>query len=242
MLGFEDTRYNRQELMPQIGSHGQRRLTEAKVAVIGAGGVKSPLLYYLAAAGVGSLRVLDFDRVELSNLNRQILFTERDIGRNKAEAAQERLAALNSDIEIEAIPRKVVPDNISELLDGFDVIVEGGDSLEGRLLVNDHCLSAGVPMVHASAQYNYGYVLTLLPGKSACFACVFPDLPPGHGGSVPVVGVATGIAGALGASEVIKLVTGVGEPVTDGVLTFTGFQSSFQFVPSKKRDDCLSCG
>lgn len=239
---FEDTRYNRQELMPQIGLSGQQKLAASSVVVIGAGGVKSPLLYYLAAMGVGRLRIIDFDRVELSNLNRQILFTMPDIGASKAVAASERLAALNPDIAIEAITEKVSPDNIDRLLAGYDVVVEGGDSPEGRLLVNDFCIRNGVPMVHPSAQYNYGYVLTVLPGRTACFECVFPDLPPGRGGSVPVVGIATGLAGVLGAGETLKLLLGHGQLHVDGFLTFSGFQGDFQFVAALRRPDCASCG
>lgn len=228
--------------MPQLGVAGQAKLSSASVAVIGAGGVKSPLLFYLAAMGIGRLRIVDHDAVELSNLNRQILFRTSDIGRSKALAAQGALRALNPDIRIDAIRERVDGDNIEELLQGFDVIVEGGDSPEGRLTVNDYCLASGTPMVHPSAQYNYGYVLTVLPGASACFHCVFPDLPPGRGGSVPVIGIATGLAGTLGAGEVLKLVTGHGRPFVDGFLTFSAFQGDFQFVPAPRRPDCPHCG
>lgn len=241
-MDFVDTRYNRQELMPQVGPEGQRRLGEARVVSIGAGGVKSSLLYYLAAAGVGRLRIIDFDRVEMSNLNRQILYTCDDIGSNKALAAADRLRRLNDGIDIEAMDARVDEKNIAELTADSHVIVEGGDSLAGRLLVNAHCLRSGTPMVHASAQYNYGYVLTLLPGRTACFQCAFPDLPQGHGGSVPVLGVATGLAGCLGAAEVIKLVTGVGNPMVNGYLTFSAFQGAFDFVPAERRFDCTACG
>lgn len=228
--------------MPQLGAEGQQRLDKAQVVSIGAGGVKSALLYYLAAAGVGTLRIIDFDQVELSNLNRQILYTADDIGMNKAIAARERLARLNEEIQLEAIDARVDQTNIDELTDGFDIVIEGGDSLSGRLLVNAHCLRSGTPMVHASAQYNYGYVLTVLPHRTACFCCAFPDLPQGHGGSVPVLGVATGLAGCLGAAEVIKLVTGVGRPIVDGYLTFSAFQGAFDFVPALRRQDCSACG
>jgi adenylyltransferase/sulfurtransferase len=239
---FADTRYNRQELMPQLGVEGQERLDAARVVSIGAGGVKSALLYYLAAAGVGTLRIIDFDRVEVSNLNRQILYSIDDIGSNKAIAARQRLVRLNDEIRIEAIDARVDETSIDELTRGFDIIIEGGDSLHGRLLVNDHCLRSGTPMVHASAQYNYGYVLTVLPYRTACFSCAFPDLPLGHGGSVPVLGVATGLAGCLGAAEVIKLVTKVGQPVVDGYLNFSAFQGAFDFIPAPRRPDCTACG
>lgn len=241
-MEFADTRYNRQELMPQVGPQGQKKLRDARVVCIGAGGVKSPMLYYLAAAGVGTLRVVDFDHVELSNLNRQILYGLDDIGRNKAMAARDRLTGLNDSIIIEAIEARVDTDNIERLTDGFDVVIEGGDSLAGRLLVNEHCLREGHPMVHASAQYNYGYVLTVLPGRTSCLLCAFPDLPEGHGGSVPVIGVATGIAGCLGAAEVIKLITGVGKPIADGYLAFSGFQGAFDFIPAPRKPGCPACG
>jgi molybdopterin/thiamine biosynthesis adenylyltransferase len=240
-MGFADTRYNRQDLMPQLGPDAQRRLGRARVVSIGAGGVKSPLLYYLAACGVGTLRIIDFDRVELSNLNRQILFTVDDIGRNKAQAGAERLRQLNDEITIEACAERLTKANIDDLLGGYEVIVEGGDSLAGRLLINEYCSREGAPMVHASAQYGYGYVLSFLPRYTACFRCVFPDLPQGHGGSVPVWGVATGIAGCLGAGEVVKLVTGVGRPIVDGYLAFSAFQGTFDFVPAERRPDCTSC-
>jgi len=238
---FLDTRYNRQTLLPQVGTAGQARLSDAHVAVIGAGGVKSPLILYLAAAGIGHLTIIDFDRVELSNLNRQILFSEADIGRSKAVVAGEHVRALNSDIEVECVDRRVNSSNIAELLGSADVVVEGGDSTEGRLLVNSHCLATGQPMVHASAQYNYGYVLTVLPHLTACFGCVFPDLPSRHGGSVPVIGTATGVAGVLGASEVIKLVLGRGRLIVDGMLVFSLFEADFTFVPTARDPNCSSC-
>jgi molybdopterin/thiamine biosynthesis adenylyltransferase len=241
-MQFEDTRYNRQETMAAIGSDGQERLASAKVVVIGAGGVKSPFLYYLVAAGVGHVRIIDFDTVELSNLNRQILFTVEDIGQNKAIAASKRLAHLNPDIQIEPIADRVDESNIDRLCEGFDIVVEGGDSTSGRELVNEYCQRSGQPMVHASAQHGYGYVLTTIPGKTACFTCVFPDLPPGHGGSVSVIGVATGLAGCLGASEVIKLILGTGKLAVDGILTFSSFQNDFEFVPNPRRPDCPVCG
>jgi adenylyltransferase/sulfurtransferase len=225
-MDFVDTRYNRQELMPQLGPAAQQRLAQARVVSIGAGGVKSPVLYYLTAAGLGHLTIIDFDRVKLSNLNRQILYTEADIGRNKAEAARDRLHQLNSEITIDAIDARVNEDNIDDLLGGYEIVIEGGGSLTGRLLCNDYCIRTRTPMVHASAQYGYGYVLTTLPGHTACFPCAFPDLPTGHGGSVPVFGVATGIAGSIGAGEVIKLVTGSGEPITNDYLTFSVFSGA----------------
>ncbi len=142
------------------------------------------MLYYLVAAGIGRLRIIDFDRVELSNLNRQILYTTADIGRNKAAAAAERLGELNGDVAIEAVDAKVEPENIHALLDGYDVVIEGGDSLRGRLVCNAYCLDANVPMVHASAQYNYGYVITACPQPVEAIVSVCPGRTLGVGVSV----------------------------------------------------------
>ncbi len=228
--------------MPQLGPAAQQALGFARVASIGAGGVKSAMLYYLAAAGIGTIRIIDFDQVELSNLNRQILYTEADLGTNKAAAAARRLRQLNSDITVEPVETRIDEATIDALLDDVDIVIEGGDSHAGRLLCNAYCLRTGKPMVHASAQYGYGYVLTVLPGHTACFLCAFPDLPPGHGGTVPVLGVATGIAGSLGAGEVIKLVTGSGEPVVNGYLTFSVFQGRFDFIPAEQDPQCRACG
>lgn len=227
--------------MPQIGPEGQARLGQARVACIGAGGVKSPMLYYLAAAGIGHLRIIDFDTVELSNLNRQILYGTADVGRPKAEAAAARLRGLNDEITVEPVAARVATANVAALLDGFDIVIEGGDSPQGRRLVNDYCVQARTPMVHASAQYNYGYLLTVLPARSACFHCVFPDLPEGHGGSVPVMGIATGLVGVLGAGEVVKLITGVGRIIADGYLVISAFLGTFDFIPAPRRADCPSC-
>ncbi len=241
MVDFANTRYNRQELMPQLGPQAQQRLAQARVVSIGAGGVKSPLLYYLSAAGVGHLTIIDFDHVELSNLNRQILYTEADIGRNKAEAACDRLGQLNSEITLQAIDARVDEHTIDDLLGGHEIIIEGGDSLGGRLLCNDYCIRTRTPLVHASAQYGYGYVLTTLPGETACFLCVFPDLPAGDGGSVPVYGVSTGIAGSLGAGEVIKLITQTGELLSDGYLTFSVISGRWDFIPAPRDPACSAC-
>lgn len=141
-----------------------------------------------------------------------------------------------------AIDARADEDNIDSLFDGYEIVIEGGDSLAGRLLCNNYCVCTGTPMVHASAQYGYGYILTTLPGMTACFQCAFPDLPEGHGGSVPVFGVATGIAGSLGAGEVIKLITGSGELVTDGYLAFSVFSGRHDFIPVPRDPACPACG
>ena len=206
-LKFTDSRYNRQEQIPEWGIVRQKMLKNAKVVVIGAGGVKSTLLMSLTAAGIGDLRIIDFDKVELSNLNRQILYHTKDIGKEKAFASMATLSELNPEIRIEAVKEKVTQDNIDDLCKDYDFIVEGGESPAGRNLVNRYCLSKNKPFTHVSAQFNYGYVFSVIPEiQSACFACFFPKdhSRKTHTGPVPVSVLATSLAGSLGAAEVLK--------------------------------------
>jgi molybdopterin/thiamine biosynthesis adenylyltransferase len=204
-----------------LGPEGQQRLLNSIVGVVGAGGVKNPILFYLAAAGVGTIRIVDFDRVELSNLNRQILYTVEDIGVYKAEAAAARLTALNPEIKVEPIITKVKSSNFEELFGNCDVVFEGGDSVEGRQEFNRAAVKYRKTYIHASAQHNYAYVFSVIPLETACFECVFDDLPRSHGGPVPVIGCATGISGAIGASEAINILIGRGPQIVNRILFFT---------------------
>lgn len=200
--------------MPEWGSNRQNLLKDAKVAVIGAGGVKSTLLMALCAGGIGSIRIIEFDNVELSNLNRQILYRTSDIGHSKGQAALKTLQDLNSDINIELVEEKVTELNIDKLLKGWDFIVEGGDSPHARNVVNEYCLKNNKPMLHCSAQFSYGYIFSLIPEKqTACFACVFPNdyTRRESTGAVPVNVLSTSIAGSLGAAEVFKWFLGYKE-------------------------------
>lgn len=208
MFNFQNTRYNRQVVMPEWGEEGQQKLAKASVVVIGAGGVKSTLLMALAACGIGRIRIIEFDQVELSNLNRQILYRTSDIGCGKGDCALRTLQDLNPDIHLELVRDKVGEDNIHKLLDdSWDFVVEGGESPAGRNLVNRFCLDVGKPFVHSSAQFSYGYTFSVIPSmKSACFACFFPNdhTRTVHTGAVPVNVLATSIAGSLGATEVVR--------------------------------------
>lgn len=247
MNGFTDTRYNRQEQMPEWGPERQELLSHARVLAIGAGGVKSTLLLSLAAAGVGTLRIVDFDNVELSNLNRQILYNVKDIGKSKALTSHGKLSDLNPEISIEAIHEKIDESNIAELCEGYDFVVEGGDSPHGRNLVNEYCLKANKPFVHASAQFGYGYVFSVVPSeKTACFACFFPKdhTRTVHTGSVPVCVLSTSVAGSLGAAEVIKWFTGHRESMMKNRrLCFSSLllSSEFEFEVRPRRLTCPVC-
>lgn len=234
-------RYSRQEWIPTIGDDGQRHLGDASVAVIGAGGVKSPLLLYLAAAGVGRLALIDDDRVELSNLNRQILYRTSDIGRLKVEAAADTLRDLNPDIEVSAVAAHAEPATFTELLGGYDLVFEGGNSAEERRSFNLWALRARQPYIHASAQYNYAYVQTVVPGSSACFECSFDDLPRSGQGPVPIVGPAAGVAGSVAASEAIGILIGRPPSLSTEIFFYDGWENWAMRLPNPRRSDCQAC-
>lgn len=247
MFYFENTRYNRQVQMPEWTIDRQNLLEKAKVAVIGAGGVKSSLLYALTCAGIGHIRVIDFDRVEESNLNRQFLYNTEDVGQFKALAAVSKLKLLNPDIIIEPIIEKVTEHNISCLLNDFDFIVEGGESPFGRNLVNDFCLSASKPFVHSSAQFNYGYVFSVVPKlHTACYACFYPDdiHRKETTGAVPVSVLSVQLAGTLGATEVLKYFLGYdGNLIVNRKLVFSSLLLSeeFSYFKQHRRKSCPVC-
>jgi len=243
----KDTRYNRQEMMPEWGPCRQKLLKKARVGVIGAGGVKSTLLFNLVTAGIGNIDIFDHDVLELSNLNRQILYTNSDIGKSKALTAASRLSELNPDIKITGHQTKIDADNIKSLLSSYPIIVEGGDSPAGRNLINTFCLNEKIPFVHASAQYSYGYVFSVLPKrKTACFCCFFPEdyEREKSTGSVPVNSLATSIAGSLGAAEVIKFFLGYEDKMFfNKRLCFSSLILSSEFTTENqlRRADCPVC-
>lgn len=247
MSSFENTRYNRQINMPEWGADKQEQLKNARVAVIGAGGVKTTLLTALVASGIGHLRIIEFDEVELSNLNRQTLYSTKDVGKPKGLVATNNLMALNPDTQIEWVNERINENNIDELLEGCEFIVEGGDSPHGRNLVNEYCLSAGKPYVHASAQYNYGYCFSVVPTKkTACFACFFPTdyTRKESTGPVPVSVLSAQIAGSLGAVEVLKWFLGYKNNMTvNKRLCFSSLllSENFKYLKQNRRKNCPVC-
>ncbi len=244
---FKNTRYNRQEQMPEWGILRQRKLASAKVACIGSGGVKSTLLMALAAAGIGYIKIIEFDNVELSNLNRQTLFNNKQIGLPKGKCAIKLLKSINPDIKTIWLNEKVTEQNIDSLLEDCELIVEGGESPNNRNLVNEYCLKTNKPMVHASAQFSYGYVFSMLPEKkSACFACLFPTdySRKKHTGAVPVWVVPVQIAGSLGANEVIKYFLGYKDKmIVNKQLAFSSLLLSqcFEYLKIPRKKDCPVC-
>jgi adenylyltransferase/sulfurtransferase len=210
-------RYSRHLLIPEIGLPGQERLRAARVLVVGAGGLGAPVIAYLAAAGVGTLGIVDDDRVDVTNLQRQVIYGERDLGRRKAAAAADWVRALNSHVNVEAVPVRLEASNVRAFVRGYDVVVDGSDTFATRYLVNDACRLEGKPDVYASIFRFEGQVSVFAPG-GPCYRCIFPEAPPE--GSVPscaeggVLGVLAGMVGSWQANEALKLVLGIGRPLT----------------------------
>lgn len=238
-------RYSRHIIMPQIGSRGQRELLEAKVLLIGAGGLGSPTALYLAAAGVGTLGIVDFDQVDLTNLQRQILHRTSDIGRLKVESAKDTIAGINPDVTVVQHPTQLTSQNALELLAPYDVIVDGSDNFPTRYLVNDACVMLGKPCVHGSIFLFEGQAATFV-SKKGCYRCLYPSPPPP--GMVPscaeagVLGVLPGIIGCIQAVEAIKLILGIGETLTGRLLLFDALSMDMRQVKLRRNPKCPVCG
>jgi molybdopterin/thiamine biosynthesis adenylyltransferase len=243
----EVRRYARHIILPGIGGDGQRRLAEAGVLVIGAGGLGSPAAMYLAAAGVGTLGLVDFDRVELSNLQRQILHDTADVGRPKVESAKDRLNEMNPNVEVITHQGLLSSVNAFEVLGGYDAVVDGTDNFPVRYLVNDATQLLGKPLVYGSIYQWEGQASVFLPGpETPCYRCLFPEPPPA--GTVPscaeggVFGVLPGIIGSIQAVEAIKLILGVGESLAGKLVLYDALRNDFTTVKLRWDPDCPVCG
>jgi sulfur-carrier protein adenylyltransferase/sulfurtransferase len=241
----EIRQYSRHLIMPEVGMEGQRRLKAAKVLMIGAGGLGSPIGLYLAAAGVGTLGVVDFDVVDESNLHRQVLFSRGDLGRPKLQAAVERLRGINPFIDLVPHPARLDSSNAMEIFAPYDVVVDGTDNFQTRYLVNDACVLTGKPNVYGSIFRFEGQVSIFWGARGPCYRCLFPEPPPP--GLVPscaeggVLGVLPGIVGALQANEVIKLIVGAGEPLIGRLLLFDALKLKFRELKLRKDPACPIC-
>jgi len=238
-------RYSRHIIMEGVGAEGQAELLDSSVLVVGAGGLGSPALQYLAAAGVGTLGIADDDVVERSNLQRQVLHGDDDIGRSKVESAREFVGALNPDVTVETHELRVGPETVDELVSGYDLVVDAADNFRTRYLVNDACTLAGVPFSHGSV-YRFEGQVTTFDGGAPCYRCLFPEAPPP--GTVPdcatagVLGVLPGVVGAVQATEAIKLPLDAGESLSGRLLVYDALDLSFEEVTVKPDPDCPVCG
>ncbi|MGI6284761.1 molybdopterin-synthase adenylyltransferase MoeB [Neomoorella humiferrea] len=242
----EIERYSRQIIIKNIGGRGQERLKRGKVLIVGAGGLGSPAAYYLAAAGVGTIGIVDSDVVDISNLQRQILHSTERLGRPKVESARETLLALNPNLTINTYHLRLGKDNILDLIRDYDVIVDGVDNFPTRYLLNDACVMTGKTMVEGGVLQWDGLVMTIKPGQGPCYRCIFPDPPPP--GAVPscqeagVIGTVPGLIGAIQATEVIKILLGVGDTLTGRLLIYNALEMRFREVKAERNSNCPVCG
>ncbi|MYD36370.1 MAG: molybdopterin-synthase adenylyltransferase MoeB [Dehalococcoidia bacterium] len=238
-------RFSRHIIMPQVGSVGQRKLMDASVLLIGAGGLGSPLAMYLAAAGVGKIGIVDFDDVDITNLHRQLLHGHDDIGRPKVDSAEDTIREINPDAEIVKIAKHINSENAMEIAEEFDILIDGTDNFPTRYLINDLGVLMGKPVVHGSIFMFDGQVTTFLP-EQGCYRCLYPAPPPP--GMVPscaeagVLGVLPGIIGSLMATEAIKLILGVGKPLVNRLLMVDALDMDMRTVKIRKDPNCPACG
>lgn len=239
-------RYHRHLILPDVGEDGQRRLKGARVLVVGAGGLGSPVALYLAAAGVGQLGIVDADAVELSNLQRQVLHGTRDVGRPKVDSARERLRELNANVDVATFQTRLTSANALELMRGYDVVIDGTDNFPTRYLVNDACVLLGIPNVYGSVIRFDGQASVFASAEGPCYRCLFREPPPP--GLIPncaeggVFGVLPGLVGMIQATETIKLITGVGESLIGRLLLVDALRMRFRTIEVARDPSCPACG
>jgi molybdopterin/thiamine biosynthesis adenylyltransferase len=234
----ERKRYARQILM--IGEEGQEKLKAASVLVAGAGGLGTVISLYLAAAGVGHLRIIDCDVVDTSNLNRQILHWNRDVGRPKTASVKEKLDALNPLIRIEVDPGRITEESVGTLAEGCNIIVDAMDNFPTRYLLNRTAVDRNVPFIHGAVRGFFGQTTTVIPGKGPCLRCLFPAGPPRE--VFPIVGATCGVIGSIEAAETIKLLTGQGEPLMGRIFIWDGLAGSADSIIVERDPSCPDCG
>ncbi|KMQ51004.1 Sulfur carrier protein adenylyltransferase ThiF [Chitinispirillum alkaliphilum] len=238
-------RYNRQLILEDFGPSAQRKLLNSKVLVIGAGGLGSPALLYLASAGVGTIGIAEFDTVDISNLQRQILYEEQNIGSPKNISASNRLRNLNSDVEIVVHDLKVGCENILQTIEGYSFVIDATDTTGKKLMINDACVLSKIPLSHGGVLQLSGQNMTVLPGQSCCLRCAFPSLEPQAEQSCSqagILGAVAGIIGSIQALEAVKQITGTGVCLVDAVQFFDAETMRFQKVRIKKSPECPVCG
>jgi sulfur-carrier protein adenylyltransferase/sulfurtransferase len=241
----DPARYARHLALTEIGAEGQQRLADSSVLVVGAGGLGSPAALYLAAAGVGTIGLVDHDKVELSNLQRQILFGTGEIGRGKAVTARARLTELNPSLHVVAHEEKLIAGNIERIFGDYQVVIDGTDRLATRYLINDACVMLGKPLVSAAIHRFEGQAMTYLPGRSPCYRCLYPESPEDlvpNCATAGVLGVLPGVMGSLQATEAIKVLLGIGEPLAGRLLVYDALSLSFDEFRFARRADCAVCG
>lgn len=233
-------RYSRQT---SLKNFDQQKLSAAKILIVGAGGLGSPAAMYLAAAGVGQIGIVDGDKVELSNLQRQILHATRDLNRPKVFSARETLNALNPDVQVSAYNERLAADNAREILHGWNFVLDCTDNFAAKFLINDACVALRKPFAHAGILHFGGQLMTVLPNQSACYRCVFEEEPPPETfGREGIFNVVAGVIGSLQAAEALKFFLNVGELLTDSLLTFDALTMTFRRIKISRNKNCAACG
>src|SRR3989454_9515198 len=240
------TRYSRHILLPEVGGKGQKKIAKAKILLVGAGGLGSPAALYLAAAGVGTIGLIDSDVVDLTNLQRQILHHTSDVGRPKVVSGKEKIQALNPDVQVSMYEERLTAGNALKIISEYDVVIDGVDNFTAKFLINDACFFAGKPLVHGGILRFEGRVFTILPGKTACYRCVFKEPPPpGMVASCQeagVIGALAGVIGTIQATEALRLILGKGRPLTNRLLDYDARETRFREIKVAKNPRCPLCG
>ena len=249
MIEFTDEqieRYSRHIILPEVGGAGQQKMLEARVLLLGAGGLGSPAAYYLAAAGIGNIGIVDFDQVDLSNLQRQIIHSTERIGMLKTESAKKTIQALNPDVNVTLYNEKMNSSNIISFIKKYDYVVDGSDNFPTRYLVNDACVMENKTLIHGSIYRFEGQVTVFKPNSGPCYRCLYPEPPPPgmspncqEGG---VLGVLAGIIGNLQVVEVLKLILGIGKPLVGKLLIYDALKTEFRNLNLRKDASCPLCG
>jgi sulfur-carrier protein adenylyltransferase/sulfurtransferase len=242
----QQVRYSRHTMLPEIGEKGQIRLLESRVLCLGAGGLGSPSAMYMAAAGIGTIGIVDDDVVDTSNLQRQILHSTDRVGIPKVDSAEKTLRGLNPDVKVRKHPVRLTTENVFEVLAGYQVVVDGADNFPSRYLLNDACLRMGIPVVHSSI-FRFEGQITVFPAQGQpCYRCLYPEPPPPDEApscqEAGVLGVLPGIMGVLQATEAIKLLVGVGEPLTGRLLIYDALRTRFRELKLRRDPKCPTCG
>ncbi len=249
MIDFSEEqieRYSRHIILEQVGVEGQQKLLASKVLIIGAGGLGAPAALYLAAAGIGTIGVVDADVVDLTNLQRQVIHYTADVGIDKVESAANKIRAINPDVTVNCYKQWAKADNIRAMIRDYDFVIDGTDNFPAKFLVNDACFFEKTPFSHAGILRFDGQLMTILPGESACYRCVFPAAPPAN--VVPscsqagVLGVLAGVIGSLQATEAIKCLLGIGELLSNRLLTYNALTMQFRAITLKRKPTCPVCG
>lgn len=236
----EKERYDRQIMIEEIGEAGQEKLKKTSIFIAGAGGLGSPISIYLAAAGIGRICIADQDSVEMSNLNRQILHWEKDIGRKKVESASEKLKKINHELQVNTICNMITRDNVLSMVTGHDLIVDALDNMATRYILNKAAIDINIPFFHGAVHGFEGRAMTVLPGISACLRCMYKG--PVDKQKFPVIGVAPAMIGIIQATEVIKYILGIGRLLTDRMLLYDGMNMSFSEFSVTRNPQCDHCG